>query len=81
MTRRLLLLAAALALPACGGGGRSAHRAPYGGGAHPAGKTRCCGANGVRGGAGFWAGHGMAAPPSGSGAGFWAGRGTAAPSR
>jgi hypothetical protein len=84
VTRRLLLLAAALALPACGGGGsagggRSAYRAPYVGGAHPVGKTRCCGANGVRGGAGFWAGHGLAAPPSGSGAGFWAGRGVAAP--
>ncbi len=82
MTRRLLLLAAALALPACGGGGRSARPAPHGGrGAHPVGKTRCCGANGVRGGAGFWAGHGLAAPPSGSGAGFWAGRGMAAPPR
>ena len=79
MTRRFLLLAAALALPACGG--RSAHRAPYVDGAHRAGKTRCCGVNGDRNGAGFWAGHGLAAPPSGRGAGFWAGRGRAAPSR
>ncbi len=86
MTRRFLLLTAALALPACGGGsggggGRSAYPTPHGVGAHTVGKTRCCGVNGVRNGAGFWAGHGLAAPPSGSGAGFWAGRGRAAPSR